>query len=235
LLCLFLSPVFTWSQGAVSPQSSAGRAADAVTLRRFEERYRNAVTLAVTFLERYYDNGKLVRAEAGQAYFQRPGKMRWDYESPEKNTFVVDGKFVWFYSPADHTVTRMPAKQSEDWRTPLAFLTSHMKLSRICGQLAPDPDTVPVKPVDEVYACTLRGGGEASEGQGKPKIARFEISPQGELVRVLVPLEGGMSLEFSFGDWKFDPQLAKGLFQFTPPRDAVVVDGLLSETPGMRQ
>ena len=174
-------------------------------LQIFQTRYNSARTMRVDFLERYYDNGKLVRAEAGQAYFQRPGKMRWDYESPEKNTFLVDGKFVWFYSPADHTVTRMPAKQSEDWRTPLAFLTSHMKLSRICGQLVPDSDTVPMKPVDAVYACTLRGGGEAAEGRAKPKIARLEISPQGELERVLVPLEGGMTLEFSFGGWKFDP------------------------------
>ena len=197
-------------------------------LKKFEARYTAARSMQATFLERYYENGKLVRAEAGQAYFQRPGKMRWDYESPEKNTFLVDGKFVWFYSPADHTVTRMPSKQSEDWRTPLAFLTSHKKLSRICSRLAPDTGTVPVKAVDEVYACTLRGEGEA-------KVARFEIGPEGELVRVLVPQEGGVTLEFSFAGWKFDPELAKGLFQFVPPANVVVVDGLLPETPGMRQ
>ena len=209
---------------------------DGGTLQRFEQRYSSARTLQAKFLERYYENGKLVRAEAGQAYFQRPGKMRWDYESPETNTFLVDGKFVWFYSPTDHTVTRMPTKQSEDWRTPLAFLTSHMKLSRICSQLTPDPKTAPAKPVDEVYSCLLRGtAGDASEPASREKTARFEISPEGELVRVLVPEEGGTTLEFSFGAWKFDPELAKGLFQFTLPSDAVVVDGLLPETPGMRQ
>ena len=206
-------------------------------LRLFESRYKDSRALAAQFLERYYENGKLVRAEAGQAYFQRPGKMRWDYESPEKNTFLVDGKFVWFYSPADHTVTRMPTKQSEDWRTPLAFLTSHMKLSRICSQLTQDLATVPAKPADDVYACTLRGTENDSGGsrKGKEKVARFEISLQGELVRVLVPGEGGVTVEFSFGAWKFDPELAKGLFQFTPPTNAVVVDGLLPQTPGMRQ
>jgi outer membrane lipoprotein carrier protein len=202
-------------------------------LQVFETRYSSAHTLQADFLERYYENGKLVRAEAGKAYFQRPGKMRWDYESPEKNTFLVDGKFVWFYSPADHTVTRMPSKQSEDWRTPLAFLTSHMKLSRICSQLVFDPAAVPLKPVDEVYRCSLRGVPE--EGTGKAKVARFEVSSGGELVRVLVPQEGGITLEFSFGGWKFDPDLGKGLFRFAPPKDAVIVDGLLPETPGMRQ
>jgi outer membrane lipoprotein carrier protein len=201
-------------------------------LRSFESRYTAAHGLQAKFLERYYENGKLVRAEAGQAYFQRPGKMRWDYESPEKNTFLVDGKFVWFYSPSDHTATRMLTKQSEDWRTPLAFLTTHMKLSRICSKVVPDEATAPVKPADRVYACTLRNTADAP---GKDRDTRFEISPAGELVRVLVPEEGGVTLEFSFGAWIFDPQLAKGLFEFHPGSDTVVVDGLLPETSGMRQ
>jgi outer membrane lipoprotein carrier protein len=87
-----------------------------------ESRYRSARTLQASFLERYTENGRLVRVEAGVAYFRRPGKMRWEYASPEKNLFLVDGKNAWFYVPADHTVTRVPAKQSADWRTPFALL-----------------------------------------------------------------------------------------------------------------
>ena len=83
-----------------------------------EDRYRKATTLQATFLERYSENGKQVKVEAGTAYFLRPGKMRWEYEQPEKSLFLVDGKYVWFYAPADHTATRMPARKS-DWRTPI--------------------------------------------------------------------------------------------------------------------
>ena len=202
------------------------------SIERLESRYRNAKTMEAQFLERYYENGKQVRAEAGRAYFQRPGKMRWDYESPEKNTFVVDGKLVWFYSPTDHTVTRMPAKQSEDWRTPLAFLTSHMKLSRICATIQPDRQTVPLAAVNEVFACALQ---ETAGAGGRGRVASLEISPEGELARVVVPNEGGVRLEFSFAAWKFNPPLDKSLFEFLPPSDAVIVDGALPEVPGMRQ
>ena len=59
---------------------------------KLEARYHGHRTLAATFLERYSENGRLVRSEAGVAYFRRPGKMRWEYESPEKNLFLVDGK-----------------------------------------------------------------------------------------------------------------------------------------------
>src|ERR1700675_881832 len=115
------------------PQSAASVAHRVVS--RFEERYRAARTLRATFLERYTENGRVVRTEAGTAYFRRPGKMRWEYESPEKDLFLVDGKTAWFYVPGDHTVTRVPAKQSSDWRTPLALLAGEMKVSRVCARV----------------------------------------------------------------------------------------------------
>src|SRR6266478_2419963 len=81
---------------------------------RLQARYHSARTLQATFLERYRENGRVVRVEAGTAYFRRPGKMRWDYQAPEKNVFLVDGKTAWFYVPADHTATRVPAKESAE-------------------------------------------------------------------------------------------------------------------------
>src|ERR1700730_19367142 len=71
---------------------------------RMEARYRSAKTLQATFLERYAENGSLLRSEAGTAYFRRPGKMRWEYERPEKDLFLVDGKNSRFYVSACHTV-----------------------------------------------------------------------------------------------------------------------------------
>src|SRR5882762_288053 len=98
---------------------------------RMEARYRSAKTLQASFLERYVENGAVLRTEAGTAYFRRPRKMRWEYERPEKDLFLVDGKTAWFYVPADRTVTRVPVKQSEDLRTPLALLAGEVIISRI--------------------------------------------------------------------------------------------------------
>jgi outer membrane lipoprotein carrier protein len=196
-------------------------------------RYRNASSLAATFLERYRENGRVVRVEAGNAYFLHPGKMRWDYEAPEKNTFLVDGKYVWFYSPGDHAVTRMPAKKSEDWRTPLAFLTSGMKLSRICAQVEPARDLKPSQANGLVYRCTLHESQDSASSPARP--ALLELSPEGELNRIVIPQGGGIELEFSFAHWRWNPTLDKAVFQFVPPRDTVIVNGLLPDTPGLRQ
>src|SRR5258708_2182267 len=124
---------------------------------RMEARYRNATTLQATFLERYSENGAVLRTEAGTAYFRRPGKMRWEYERPEKDLFLVDGKTAWFYVPADHTVTRVPAKQSEDLRTPLALLAGRMKISRVCSRVELAESVKPLREADVVLRCRVRG------------------------------------------------------------------------------
>jgi outer membrane lipoprotein carrier protein len=202
-------------------------------LHTFESRFSSATTLQATFLERYRENGRVVRVEAGDAYFLRPGKMRWDYQTPEKNTFLVDGRYVWFYAPADHTATRMPAKQSEDWRTPLAFLTSHMKLSRLCSSVALATEEKPTDAGSFVFRCTLRAAPDPQNPSKKDVF--FEVSSSGELNRILIPQEGGIEIEFAFNAWRWNPPLDKSLFQFVAPRDAVIVDGLLPDAPGMRQ
>ncbi len=41
---------------------------------------------------------------SGAAYFKRPGKMRWEYETPERQTIITDGNTLWVYRPDDNQV-----------------------------------------------------------------------------------------------------------------------------------
>jgi outer membrane lipoprotein carrier protein len=217
-----------------------GRADTRATVARLEGRYRAAKTLQASFLERYTENGRLVRAEAGTVYFKRPGKMRWDYQAPEKNLFLVDGKTAWFYVPADHTATRVPAKESTDWRTPLALLVGDMKVSRVCEHVLPALDERPENPEHAMLYCQLRGAASTSpkgaSGQSpsqKPLHSEsvfFEIDTNtGGLVRVLVRDPGGVGIEFSFTNWRMDLQVPDSLFRFEVPKGVAIVNG---ELPG---
>jgi outer membrane lipoprotein carrier protein len=212
-------------------------------LRLFESRYQSSRTLSVVFLERFLENGQLMREEAGTAYFLRPGQMRWEYEKPEKNLFLVDGKYVWFYAPADHTVTRVPADKSEDWRTPVAFLTSGAKLSRICGKVERVTSEPASQPNSFVYSCILKNqdassgapsGGTPGAGDDARPIY-FEITDKGELTRLKMDEGAGQALEFRFHRWEFNPPLNKSMFTFDPPRGVAIVNGLLPEVAGTRQ
>ena len=216
----------------------------------FESRYRSAKALQATFLERYTENGKLVRTEAGVAFFRRPGKMRWEYESPEKDLFLVDGKTAWFYVPSDQTVLRVPAKQSTDWRTPLALLAGEMKVSRVCTRVDLAPSNEKAEGEENVVLrCELRGAGSGPIGkqpggnesaqrageklEGPPAQAQsdnvlFEIGRRtGELQRLLVRQSGGIEVEFRFKNWLMNPPVPEDKFQFVVPVGVAIVNGEL--------
>jgi outer membrane lipoprotein carrier protein len=203
-------------------------------LKLFESRYQPSRSLSVIFLERFLENGQLVREEAGKAYFLRPGKMRWEYEKPEKNLFLVDGKYVWFYAPADRTVTRVPADKSEDWRTPVAFLTSGAKLSRICSKVERAPSEPTSQPNAFVYSCIPKNGDDSSAVGGESRPVYFEITDKGELTRLKMDESAGQSLEFLFRQWEWNPPLDKSMFAFNPPQGVAIVNGLLPDTTGTR-
>jgi outer membrane lipoprotein carrier protein len=210
-------------------------------LRRLETRYRSARTLQATFLERYTEDGKLIRVEAGKVYFRRPGKMRWEYEAPEKNVFLVDGKTAWFYVPADHTVTRVPAKESTDWRTPLALLAGEMKLSRVCKKIGYASREAPVSPEDIMLYCELRdaepksnvghnSGSKTGSAEASNAAYLEVVENSGELVRILVADSGGVGIEFRFANWQSEPQVDESVFRFQVPPGVAIVNGELGAT-----
>jgi outer membrane lipoprotein carrier protein len=218
--CLLLTPSFVDTSNHV---------------KRLEAMYRGARTLQVTFFERYSENGHIVRTEAGVAYFRRPGKMRWEYQAPEKNVFLVDGKTAWFYVPGDRTVTRVPAKQSADWRTPLALLAGEMKLSRICARVDLATAEKPDKEGDVVLSCLLKGRENTIDPASKNDAAHakrdslvFEVAPDtSELVRIVVRGAAGVDIEFKFKDWQFDPAVPDSFFRFEVPPGVAIVNGEL--------
>jgi len=228
---------FTLVVALVSFPSAGDRQASSLAAR-LEARYRAARTLQATFLERYTEGGRVVRSEAGTAYFRRPGKMRWEYQAPENNLFLVDGKTAWFYVPADHTVTRVPAKKSGDLRTPIALLAGEMKVSRVCARVEIAAEVQPQSVDDAVIHCLLRGDTSSTTrrdpknaASGEPEssdAAFFEVVRNtGELVRILVHESGGVDVEFRFSRWQLDPALDDSLFRFEVPKGVAIVNGEL--------
>src|SRR5437016_4165814 len=188
-------------------------------IKLFEDAYRRASTLRATFIEQYTEGGRVERVESGVAYFRRPGKMRWEYESPEKNLFLVDGKTAWFYVPGDHMVTRVLAKQSTDLRTPLALLAGEMKVSRVCARVEPALTEKALRESNVVLSCKLResqsphsrdpSAAHSPERSDAGDEVFFEIVPDtGELTRLLVRQSGGIQVEFRFANWRMDPPVS---------------------------
>ena len=227
------------------PAKASADSAKAIA-QLLEEHYRNAQTLRAVFLERYSSGPREAIVESGTVYFRRPGRMRWEYEAPEKKLFLADGKSVWFYVPADHTATKAPIKESSDWRTPLALLTGRANLSRLCSRV----DLIVQKGTPAGHAilsCMPKGEkegkppAEASSSQDSTQLPgagdfvavllEVDVST-GELAGVRIRQAGGIELEYRFGDWQEGLPLPEEMFQFRAPTGVAIVDGsALNGTP----
>jgi outer membrane lipoprotein carrier protein len=214
-LCLWLVAYFA-TPAAVAPSTQSA-------IRAFESRYQHARTFKAIFFESYRDGKGGVSADSGTVYFSRPGRMRWEYESPETKLFLVDGTNVWFYVPADHTVSRAKLSQSSDWRTPLALLAGKTDLSKLCRSIEPAPDAKPTGPnadADTVVRCIPR---ESPESETIHDIL-IELAPSGYLNRLVINEAGNASTEFRFGNWEEDVAIPEVKFHFEPPKGVAVVD-----------
>ena len=199
-----------------------------------EEHYRRPRTLQAVFLQRFNEGKKQERVESGTVYFRRPGQMRWEYDSPEKKLFLVDGKVTWFYVPYDRTVTKSPIKESSDWRTPLSLLTGKADLARMCSKI----DIVSQAGVPaghSVLRCVPKGQPkEEKDPAGSDTYVEIFLeidANSGELARIDIHQAGGISLEYRFANWQTDIPLTPDLFKFQIPVGVAIVNGASMDGP----
>jgi outer membrane lipoprotein carrier protein len=205
--------------------------ADQARVHALEKHYQGARTLKAVFYERYSDGKGPGTAESGTVYFSRPGRMRWDYESPEQKVFLVDGKNVWFYVPADRTASRAKINESSDWRTPLALLTGKADLSHLCRSIeatnarasSAPPDEKPSSNSGTIFNCKSRSSSAADSSS--PGQILFETDAANRLVRVVIREPGNVETEFRFGNWEENLPIPEATFHFAPPPGVTIVDG----------
>lgn len=86
-----------------------------------QKRYENLVDFRARFVqESRLQAASGARTAKGEVFFQKPGRMRWRYESPDPQDILIrDGKF-WQYVPADNQVV---IQRMDTSRVEYAFLT----------------------------------------------------------------------------------------------------------------
>jgi outer membrane lipoprotein carrier protein len=197
--------------------------------RAMEAHYHRAATLKAHFFEKYSDGNGGVSAESGTVYFSKPGRMRWEYESPEEKLFIVDGANVWFYIPADHTASRAKMGASSDWRTPLAFLTGKSDFDRLCRSMeivgadeSSKGEQHPSTAGNTLLRCTPRVSSD--DADQKISDVLLEADPDNRLARVVIRQPGKLETEFRFGGWEENVPIAETRFHFVPPAGVAIVD-----------
>jgi outer membrane lipoprotein carrier protein len=73
-------------------------------LSGIEQRYAGQGFSAKFFQESFLKAMQISDTAEGHLTVKRPGRMRWEYVLPEKQTIITDGKSLWIYRPDDNQV-----------------------------------------------------------------------------------------------------------------------------------
>jgi outer membrane lipoprotein carrier protein len=110
--------------------STAQRSDADVLIGRVEARYGRMRGLAAEFEQKYSAPGARERRERGRLVLQRPRRMRWEYDPKPGKLFIVNGRDVWLYIPADREATHADLNKVADARFPFLFLLGQTNLRR---------------------------------------------------------------------------------------------------------
>jgi outer membrane lipoprotein carrier protein len=194
-----------------SRQSPAQTAHDLA--QRVDRHYNQLHSLKAGFSESYEGLGR-PRTESGTLLLLKPGRMRWDYTSPEGKLFVLDGKYAWFYSRGDPQVQRIPARELDDLRSPLRFLLGHTQLEK------------------ELNTITLAlASGDRFTLSGVPKglekrVHRLTVTvtADGTITAIEIEETDGALTRFTFSAEEPNAPIPASVFKFSPPPGIPVVD-----------
>jgi outer membrane lipoprotein carrier protein len=201
--------------------------AGSTLLRAVDDHYNHLRTLRARYTERYTGMG-LDRTESGTLELRKPGLMRWSYDAPTGKVFVLDGHFAWFYTPGDAQVTRAPAKQLDDLRTPLRLLLGHTQLAKELDHIVVTPMSfscdgqISVLPPGCTNTFTITGVPKAMAD--RVRLLTLVVTAGGAIQTMKIEETTGAVTTFTFTGQKENLPLPASDFTFTPPPGIPIVN-----------
>ncbi|MGC1679443.1 MAG: outer membrane lipoprotein carrier protein LolA, partial [Candidatus Binataceae bacterium] len=152
----------------------------------------------------------------GTVAFSKPGRMRWDFESPNKELLVSNGQTLFSYDPGLNQVVETPLKDA--LRTPGAteFLLGAGNIRK--DFIATTPSSPPTDGLTYVR-LTPRQGGNTIELGIEPK--------SGDIRRLGITDQLGNKTSLEFSEVRDNVEITDSEFDFTPPAGADIVSPTL--------
>lgn len=182
-------------------------------LKGIEARYNRAKTLQVSFTEIYTGQGRPRQTESGELTLRKPGRMRWDYSTPAGKLFLSDGKQVYLYTPNLNRAERMPLKESDDMRAPLAFLLGKLDFKR-------DFRDIQFKSDGLNYLLTAKANSDRLPYSNVEMLVTRDY----EIKRLVVNGQDLSVMTFQFDQEKINAPVDDKRFQFKLPPGATLVN-----------
>lgn len=189
-----------------------------------QEKKPEAAATVVARVQKYYDATKDLRAKfeqqldspsrapskaAGDVWLKKPGKMRWDYATPEKKLMVSDGTTLWVYQPEDEQAYKQDLRGNA-LPAQVSFLLGEGKLDKefdasLTKVEGLAPDEIALKMVPKTGTTAYRYLVFVVDGK------------TGQVRRTIIYGQDGSTNRLSFLEVQQNKGVDDGKFRFSPP------------------
>ena len=151
---------------------------------------------------------------SGTAFFKRPGKMRWEYETPERQMIITDGSTLWVFRPDDNQVMIGKAPSFFKGGKGFGFLSDmkeiRQKFNMILEKKSPEGFFVlKLLPREKTYDVV--------------QILLTISKSTFDVVEIVTYNSYGDETQFVFSHIQFKQKIDDSLFHFNIPKDVEVL------------
>ena len=220
ILMVALAAPAAEAAGAPAAAAPRGNASPPADLRTFVDAIQARYNRIRDFRARFVQESRVQAAavaekSGGEVFFQRPGKMRWNYKTPQPQEIVINGGKLWQYVPADRQVV---IQGFDAARVEYTFLTGVGTLDRDFRMAWARPDRRPGDPLRYVELVP-----RDEQAAFSRVVLGVEPKRHRVLVTEVVDLFGNMTA-IRFNELRDNTGLGAGLFVFRIPKGVDVID-----------
>jgi len=181
-------------------------------LDRLQQHYRATKSFSAQFDETITRAGSPPVRRSGLIYYEKPGKLRWEFRGPQPETIVSDGRTIYDFDPALNQVVETPLTQAFRSQSAAAFLLGAGNVKRDFAA-----EAISASNSDELahVALTPKKGTERIEAGIERRtynIATLSITDA-----------MGNRTDLSFSNIQLNQPLRADQFTFVPPDGADIV------------
>lgn len=213
ILAAVLLSSLSWTSApfaSVSPQEAA---------RQLEKKFAALESLEAYFEQDYYSASiGTPLQEKGRFYFQKPDRMRWEYQEPEPQVYVFKEGRVLNYVPDENQLYRYALSPEQENSAVFTLLTGRAGLED--NYLIEQAEFPTAEKSGAQIKLTPRQEGEFTH-------LLLEINEKTWLIERIVTVDwAGNKQEFRFRRVKFNPRLPASLFELTVPPQTEIIDDI---------
>lgn len=188
---------------------------------KVQKAYEGVKSLSADFTQESIlkQTGKTTAKNTGKVWIAKPGKMRWEYETPEKKTIVCDGRTLWMYDGEENQVIVEQNVNRTESLTALNFLGGLGQLTRSFHVKSIEPPAGAANAGEPFLALTPKKGEDIA-------IAEIDLgidAKTGLADEVYLVDELGNATHLVFTGVKRNPKLPAKTFTFDIPKGAEVL------------